>query len=201
MLVKSVMLLTAATMMIAGNGGDVSKTGKDIHTSNELATEPESLLLAGIASQYGRGRMEATIRVRQTGKTAYDLPTPLPQADVYFATLDCRDVGAWFEIRRAGMDESGAPYPWESAYATDCAGLTDGGIGYMLFNRHTPMSRRTAEEWLRRVHTGEYKPVIVAEVDYETAVRWDTVGRGQPVELRRLAPLPFAEESPPGATP
>lgn len=153
---------------------------------------PDVTILSGIASQYGPGRMESTIRVRQSGRTAYPLPTPLPKADVYFATLDCQDVGRWFEIRREGADEQGNPYPWETAFATDCAGLADGGIGFMLFNRHTPMTPRAAEGWLRRVHAGDFQPVFVAEVDYETAARWGTVGRGQRVELRRLSPTPYA---------
>ncbi len=178
MLMKSTLLLTAAATLITG----VGDAGSD--------TTVEIPVMSGMASQYGQGRMEATIRVRQANRTAYSLPTPLPEAEVYFAALDCRDVGTWFEIRRAGVDESGNPYPWEKAYATDCAGLADGGIGFMLFNRHTIMTQRMADEWLRRVHAGEYQPVFVAEVDYETAVRWNTVGRGRRVELRRLTPTP-----------
>lgn len=177
MLLKSALLLTAAATVIAGGGSS--------------GADADFPILSGVASQYGPGRMESTIRVRQAGRTAYTLPIPVPQADVYFAALDCRDVGASFEIRRAGLDESGAPYPWETAYAADCAGLADGGIGFMLFNRHTSMSPRLAEQWLRRVHLGEYAPVFVAEVDYETALRWNTVGRGKQVELRRLTPPPI----------
>ncbi|HRT32364.1 MAG TPA: hypothetical protein P5195_06430 [Anaerolineae bacterium] len=179
MLMKSALLLTVTATLLTGAGDWEPGTGAD------------APILAGIASQYGPGRMEATIQVRQAGRTAFTLPTPLPQAEVYFATLDCRDIGSWFEMRRAGVDENGVPYPWETAYAVDCAGLADGGIGFMLFNRHTPMSQRVAEEWLRRVHTGEYQPVFVAEVDYPTAVRWNTVGRGMRVELRRLTPSPL----------
>lgn len=175
MLAKSLLLVTAAAVAMTGGASAQTEAEFDVPT------------LTGVASQYGPGRMEATIRVRQSGRTAQSLPIPLPEADVYFATLDCRDVGTWFEIRRTGLDEDGAPYPWETAYATDCAGLADGGIGFMLFNRHTPMTPRQAEPWFRRVHAGEYMPVVVAEVDYATAVRWDTVGRGRQVELRRLA--------------
>lgn len=178
MVMKSTLLLTAAVTLITGMGD----------MGSDSSVEP--VVLTGMASQYGWGRMEATIKVRQAGRTAYPLPDPLPTAEVYFATLDCRDVGRRFEIRRTGVDAEGHPYPWESALATDCAGLKDGGIGFMLFNRHTPMSQRVAEEWLRRVHTGEYQPVLVAEVDYATAVRWETVGRGREVELRRLEASP-----------
>ena len=178
MVMKSTLLLTAAVTLITGMG----EMGSD--------TSAEPMVLTGMASQYGQGRMEATIKVRQAGRTAFGLPDPLPPADVYFATLDCRDVGRQFEIRRTGVDAEGNPYAWESALATDCAGLRDGGIGFMLFNRHTPMSQRAAEEWLRRVAAGEYQPVFVAEVDYATAVRWNTVGRGREVELRRLEAAP-----------
>lgn len=184
MLLKSMLLVTAAA--VAATGGAA--------TPEDAAVELP--VLTGIASQYGPGRMEATIRVRQAGRTAQTIPTPLPEADVYFATLDCRDVGAWFEIRRTGVDENGDPYPWEKAYATDCAGLADGGLGFMLFYRHTPMTPRQAELWLRRVHSGEFAPVIVAEVDYATAVRWNTVGRGRQVELRRLVAPPSATPAP-----
>ncbi|MGC9357432.1 MAG: hypothetical protein ACP5GX_06185 [Anaerolineae bacterium] len=170
---KGMLLFTAAAIAVTG--------AADYETTDEM-------IMSGIASQYGRGRMMSNIRVRQAGRTAYDLPTPVPQADVYFATIDCSDIGTWFKIRRAGEDETGQPYAWETAYAADCAGLSDGGLGFMLFNRPVPMSRYQANIWLERVRQGEYQPVYVAEVDYETAVRWDTVGRGQPVELVKLHP-------------
>ncbi len=173
---KGILLMTAIAMAFSGVA--------------DVEALEEGEILSGIASQYGPGRMESTIRVRQAGRTSRNLPTPLPEADVYFAAIDCRDVGNWFLIRPADLDEAGQPHPWESAYATDCAGLADGGIGFMLFNRHTPMSLWQANLWLDRVHTGEYQPVIVAEVDYPTAVRWQTVGRGKRVDLLRLNPIP-----------
>jgi hypothetical protein len=176
---KGILLLTAVALSLGG-AVETEVTGMS------------GRVLTGVASQYGRGRMESTIRVRQSGRTAYDLPTPVPEADVYFAALDCRDIGKWFMIRPTGVDEEGRPQPWESAYATDCAGLRDGGIGFMLFNRHTPMSRYQAERWIERVNTGEYDPVYVAEVDYETAVRWNTVGRGREVELVKVDMSPEA---------
>ncbi len=183
MIAKSMLFMTVAAIAVVGGGGPEMGEGAYVG-AQDFGT------LSGVASQYGWGRMESTIRVRQSGRTAKDLPVPLPQADVYFATIDCRDVGNWFQIRPTDLDELGRPHAWESAYATDCAGLADGGIGFMLFNRHTPMSRGYAEQWFQRVHSGEYDPVYVAEVDYETAVRWNTVGRGIHVELRRLSPPP-----------
>lgn len=186
MLTKSLLLITAITL--AAGGGTTTETGETFQPI------PDSPILTGVASQYGQGRMESTIRVRQSGRTGQDLPIPLPEAQVYFAAIDCRDVGQWFAIRRTGVDAAGVPYPWESAYATDCAGLADGGIGFMLFNRHTPMSRAQAERWFQRVHQGDYAPVYVAEVDYATAARWNTIGRGIQVELRRLSPPPTATD-------
>ncbi|MFP4344920.1 MAG: hypothetical protein ACLFU8_09525 [Anaerolineales bacterium] len=177
---KGILLFAAASVLLSG-AVDPNTTGDD-------------RALTGVASQYGQGRMMSNVRVRQLGRTARSLPTPLPEADVYFAALDCRDIGKWFKIRRVGADEKGQPYPWESAYATDCAGLHDGGLGFMLWNRHTPMTQRQADLWLERVHRGQYKPVYVAEVDYPTAVRWGTVGRGQPVELIKVHDAPHGVE-------
>ncbi len=192
MFLKIVLLLTISALAVSG-----SVAGAMLEVETEVDVEGLTVneaypILSGVASQYGPGRMESTIWVRQqVGRTSRDLPTPLPEADIYFATIDCRDVGAWFEMRRVGVADLDVSYPWESAYATDCAGLADGGIGFMLFNRHISMSPHHAEPWLRQVHLGEYAPVYVAEVDYNTAVRWGVVGRGQQVELRRLSPPPI----------
>jgi hypothetical protein len=180
MMTKSILLFAAASVLVSG-AVDPNKVEDD-------------RALAGVASQYGRGRMMSNVRVRQSGRTAQGLPTPLPEADVYFAALDCRDIGKWFKIRRVGADEKGRTHPWESAYATDCAGLRDGGLGFMLWNRHTPMTQRQANLWLERVERGQYTPVYVAEVDYETAVRWGTLGRGQPVELVKVYTAPDGVE-------
>jgi hypothetical protein len=50
---------------------------------------------------------------------------------------------------------------WELFLAADCAGYADGGYSWMKRNG------------------------IIVEVDYNTAVRWGTVGRGIRVEMRR----------------
>jgi len=167
-------------------------------SSNEIQSTDtiDSFFLRGIASQYGAGRMESVIRVRQQpGRTSQTLPDPLPEADVFFAIHDCEMVGKMFEIRR--VYEDGNKSEWETALATDCASPQDGGLGFMLFNNEVPLSVEDAALWIEKVNIGEYSPAIVAEVDFSTAERWGVVGRGQLVEIRN-APLlnhQFDEES------
>jgi len=107
----------------------------------------------GIASQYAPGVMEQVIRVRQTpGRTARTLPEPLPDVDGYVAVVDCNRIGSIAYLRPAGTTE------WERFLVVDCAGIADGGRDWMLRNG------------------------IVAEVDHNTARRWETVGVGKKVE-------------------
>lgn len=111
--------------------------------------------IVGTASQYAPGVMQRVITVRQTpGRTAHTLPATLPPVDGFIAVLDCDDVGQLREMRPVGARE------WELYLVADCAGGADGGAA-----------------WMRR--NG-----IVAEMDYESAVRLGTVGRGLRVEMR-----------------
>jgi len=110
-------------------------------------------LLFGVCSQYDPGVMESVIRVRQSGRTAMNLPTNLPRVDGYVALKECSDIGKIVWMRKLGSDK------WESFYVVDCAGIKDGG-----------------RDWMERNN-------IVAEIDGDTARRWDVVGRGFNVEI------------------
>jgi len=75
--------------------------------------------------------------------------------DGFIAVAEREDIGRLFYLRPQGRDE------WELFLAADCAGIADGGYSWMKRNR------------------------ILAEVDYATALRWGTVGRGIRVEMMR----------------
>ena len=111
------------------------------------------VILSGIASQYAPGVMEGVVAVRQSGATVADLPHDLPDVDGFVAVKDCDDIGEVIWLRPAGADE------WESFLVADCANPADG-----------------ADLWMER--NG-----ILVEVDYNTAVRWGTVGKGINVEM------------------
>ena len=81
------------------------------------------------------------------------LPMELPPTDGYVATLEANLIGSFVYIRPEGADI------WEQFLVVDCAGHADGGYAWMLRNN------------------------VLVEVDYETAVRWNTVGRGIMVDV------------------
>lgn len=56
------------------------------------------LILSGIASQYAPGVMENTIKVRQSGKTAYTVTQDISQYQVFVATEDCSMLGKEFYL-------------------------------------------------------------------------------------------------------
>jgi len=70
------------------------------------------------------------------------------------AVMDCNQVGHYWWIRRVG-DEN-----WHKRLVADCARPGDG-----------------TAEWMERNRIG-------LEIDYPTAVLWDTVGRGIRVQVR-----------------
>ena len=109
----------------------------------------------GWASQYAPGVMQKVIANRQRWKQIGDVGG----YDGYVAVRDCQDIGRTYRIRPVGTTE------WERFLAVDCACRTDrrehdGLSGYAWMVRHG----------------------IWFEVDYETAQRWSTVGRGIKVE-------------------
>jgi len=105
--------------------------------------------------------MARVIATRQAGLTARDLPLDLPPVDGYVAARYPDDIGRVVLLRPIGRRE------WERFLVVDCAGRND---------------RRESDglsglAWMERYN-------VLVEVDYETAVRWDTVGRGIMVQMR-----------------
>jgi len=122
---------------------------------------PITATLTGWASQYAPGVMARVIATRQAGLTARDLPLDLPPVDGYVAARYPDDIGRVVLLRPIGRRE------WERFLVVDCAGRND---------------RRESDglsglAWMERYN-------VLVEVDYETAVRWDTVGRGIMVQMR-----------------
>lgn len=101
----------------------------------------------GGASQYAPHVMERVIGVRQSGVTAKDLPLDLPEVDGYVAMADAEWIGKVIKLRPLTQPK------YETFLVVDCGGFADGGYDWMIRNN------------------------ILVEVDYETAVRWNTVGR------------------------
>lgn len=113
------------------------------------------LILSGWASQYAPGKMEEVIRVRQTpGRTNHSLPQELPEADGRIALLEPDLIG---DVVLVCPHDS--TLPCRTMLVVDCAGIQDGGYDWMVRNG------------------------IVAEIDYESAVAWGTVGRGIRVDI------------------
>ncbi len=110
---------------------------------------PQPSFITGWATHYDHGVMQATVEARQGFG---QLPDPLVSDYAGFvARPDCSEVGSTLWLRPS--DASKAFYPFLVA---DCAGkdaFTD-GVDWM-----------TAGGFL-------------VEVDYHTAVKWDTLGRG-----------------------
>jgi len=73
-------------------------------------------ILSGFASQYSPGVMESVVRVRQSGRTAMDLPAVLPAVDGFVAMEDCAMIGQIVYIRPKGETE------WDSFLVADCSG-------------------------------------------------------------------------------
>ena len=109
----------------------------------------------GTASQYAPRVMDKVVYNRQHLSTSFSLPGELPNVHGYVATRDCSDIGKIVYLRPANCEDCG----FERFLVADCAGVADGGLSWMVRNN------------------------ILVEVDYETALRWNTVGRGIKVEL------------------
>jgi len=115
-----------------------------------------TILLYGWCSQYSPGVMENVVMVRQAGRTAINLSRNLPQVDGFVALKSCADIGQIVLLRKLGETR------WERFLVVDCAAGDDGTI-----------------EWMDRNN-------IIAEIDGETAKRWDVVGTGFNVEMMRF---------------
>ena len=105
------------------------------------------------ASQYSPGVMRQVVENRQAGRAYVSLPADLPAVDGHIAVADCARLGDIVYLRPAGAES------WETHLVVDCAHPMDG-----------------TTEWMRDNN-------IAVEVSYQTAKRWDTVGRGIEVEI------------------
>ena len=120
-----------------------------------------AVIMTGTASQYGPGRMESNIAIRQAGLTAVDLPHNLPAVHGYAAGRYGEDIGKIVYLRPLNCDGC----RFERFLIADCAGKYDGALDWML----------------------RYN--IVVEIDYNSVLRWsellgkNMVGRGIKVEL------------------
>lgn len=130
-----------------------------------------ALLLIGYASQYAPTVAERTIRVRQTQPVTYPLGA-IPNVDGYAVTQECKDVGSIILLRPHGWET------WETFWVIDCASKTSG----------SPRPGESSHQWMKR---GYRNLEILVEVDYQTAVRWQTVGR---LKLIDMQPLPTGME-------
>lgn len=111
--------------------------------------------VTGFASQYAPGKMESVIWVRQNRPVSKPLTPDLPPVDGYIAVLDCDEIGEVWWLR---PDLPGWAWDdWESFLVVDCAGSIQ------------------TRDWMLRNN-------ILIEVDYNTAARWNTVGRGIRIE-------------------
>jgi hypothetical protein len=92
-------------------------------------------IVIGFASQYGFGVFERVIRVRQAGRTAYDLPDQLPVTDGYAASQECSQIGNVWWVRTSPGGK------WYSILVADCASKSDARVydglsGWQWMTRH-----------------------------------------------------------------
>lgn len=111
------------------------------------------LIVSGVASQYAPGKMQSVIWVRQNRPVAKKLWQELPPTDGYIAVQDCDEIGNVWWLR---PKDRGWDH-WESFLVVDCSGSSE-TTSWMIANN------------------------ILVELDYQTARRWGTVGRGIKIE-------------------
>jgi hypothetical protein len=86
--------------------------------------------------------------------------------DGFIAVLECADIGKSYYIRPDGAEE------WAYVLAADCASKSD---------RQSDMDGRSGWEWMLTTGT-------IAEINYDLAAEWDTVGRMIRVEMMPYLP-------------
>jgi hypothetical protein len=118
------------------------------------------IIYFSIASQYSQGTMKRVLLARQECTNVWVcLPENAPVTDGLIAVKECDALGEIWYIKSPKGN-------WESFYVVDCAmpSNTDGAI-----------------EWMETYG-------IDLEIDYETAKRWGTIGRGLHVQYTKMNP-------------
>ncbi len=123
------------------------------------------LIFTGLMSQYDPTVMERSVINNQANG---HLPEEVPHTDGFVALADCGEVGRIVFMRPLGNSN------WESFLVADCASKTDS---------QSDTDSRSGYEWM-------LTEGIIAEVDYQTALRWKTAGKGGfRVEMTKSIPL------------
>ncbi len=125
----------------------------------------QSKAVVGWASQYAKGVFPRVVQLRQRWG---QLPKDLSIYDGFVATSQCSEIGDVVWLRPLGSKG------WETFLVADCASRTDSRWQDGL----------SGHEWMTAYG-------ILVEIDFRTAAKWETLGRGIRVEL--------AHSRPPGA--
>ena len=103
-----------------------------------------AVVATGVASQYGPGRMESNIAIRQAGLTSKNLPHTLPAVHGYVAGRYAEDIGKIVYIRPTEC----ADCRFERFLIADCSGSAE------------------TLEWMLDGN-------ILFEIDYNSVLRWE----------------------------
>ena len=93
------------------------------------------------ASQYAPGVFDRVVAARQAGRTAKDLPTPLPDVDGFIAVVDCDQIGDIWTLRPVGQVQ------WETFLVADCSGHAETTAWMTEQNIICEVGHRTATRW------------------------------------------------------
>ena len=105
-----------------------------------------TLLTAGYTSAYAPGVFEDTIRIRQAGRTAYNIGVIPNNIDGYIAIEDCSLINT--------VIVACFPSGCERLLVADCAGIADGGRAWM--HRSGVVGEVDPETFARHKLPGEY---------------------------------------------
>jgi len=129
-----------------------------------------AVVATGVASQYGPGRMESNIAIRQAGLTSRNLPDVLPAVHGYVAGRYAEDIGKIVYLRPAECEDC----RFERFLIADCSG---------------------SEETLSWMLNGN----ILFEMGHKSVLRWsekldkDLIGRGIRIEVAMEIDAPMYE--------
>ena len=112
-----------------------------------------------MASQYAHGVMDQVIAMRQSGRTAMDLPEVLPITDGFVAVEDCDRIG---EIMWVRYDGGG----WESFLVADCSGHVETSEWMARNNICVEIDYETAARWNVVGHGAEVDILLGENIRY-----------------------------------